>query len=57
MPITIHPSEGPEDRLFASFIEAVYQHALENPTQLSDGSEIYSEEVEKLLEGVDGNEE
>ncbi len=59
--ITIHPSTEPDtiekDPLFAVFMEALYKHAMENPDMLSDGSEIYNDEVKKLLEGVDDDEE
>ncbi len=42
-----------EDPVFALFIQAIYNHAMENPEVLKDGSSIWNEHVEKLLEGVE----
>lgn len=45
------------DPLFESFIQAIYKNALENPDQLKDLSEVWDQEWDELLEGVDGGDE
>ncbi len=45
------------DPLFGTFIEAVYKDAMENPDQLKDLSEVFTDRVKKLVEGVDIDED
>jgi hypothetical protein len=42
-----------EDPIFALFIQGLYEHAMENPKTLKDGSQILNDHVDKLLEGVE----
>ena len=41
------------DPLFGSFIEAIYRDAMENPDKLKDVSDVFTDRVKKLIEGVD----
>jgi len=45
------------DPLFGSFIEAIYKDAMENTDKLKDLSEIFTDRVKKLVEGVDIDED
>lgn len=46
-----------QDPLFEIFIQALYKHAMENPTSLKDGAEIWNDKVKKLIEGVSCDDE
>lgn len=45
------------DPLFGTFIEAIYQDAMENPNKLKDLSDIFTDRVKELIEGVDIDED
>ncbi len=59
--IIITPAEDPElmedDPLFAKFLQAIYNDAMKHPEKLKDLSDIFDEEADKLLEGVDIHED
>lgn len=45
------------DAQFHLFIEALFQNAMANPDQLKNLEEVWDEEWDDLLSGVDGGEE
>jgi len=45
------------DPLFEQFIEVIFQDAMRNPSKLKDLHEIWDEEWDELLAGVDVDEE
>ncbi len=52
------PLENMEsDPQFHLFIEALFQHAMKHPEELKNLEEVWDEEWDALLEGVDGGEE
>lgn len=46
-----------DDPKFALFIEAIYQDALENPHKLHDPEDVWCENIEELIKGVDISED
>ena len=45
------------DPLFTQFLEALYVDSLTHPEKLKNVKEVWDEEWQELLEGVDGGEE
>jgi virulence-associated protein VagC len=45
------------DPLFTQFLEALYLDTLKHPEKLKNIKEVWDEEWEQLLEGVDGGQE
>ncbi len=59
--LTIRPKSGldtiEDDPMFCAFVQAIAKDALENPDKLHDIQEIWDDEWDDLLEGVEVDDE